>query len=349
MPPLLTDTFDAFGLDIGDRSLKAAYLRRSGKGIRLTSAGSVAVAKGVFEKGALVKPDLFCEHIQRLLAACGPKKITTRYVHACLPETQTFLKLLSFENVPPEELPARIREALPRHIPLSIDETYLDWTVMGAVGEGGVRVLVGAIPKKTSDSYTDALRRCSLVPVSLQIEAQAMLRALLPDEVALDACPLAVVDLGATRSSFVLFDRGSIQFTVTIPIAGEDATAQLASALSLPLEEAENAKHTMGLDPQKGGGSVRNILLPQVGKLCEAIQTNAKFYEEHFKETRSLQTVLLTGGGSLLLGLAQELQLALPGARIAHGNATTRLYRGEELGLHPSYATAIGLALTNVL
>src|SRR3989338_5264170 len=126
--PLLTDTFDAFGLDIGDRSLKAAYVSGRRSAAVLKSIGAVEIPEGVFDAGALIAPDMLCEHVQKLLAASGPKKIKTKYVHACLPETQTFLKLLTFENVSPEELPAAIREELPRHVPLAPEELYLDWT-----------------------------------------------------------------------------------------------------------------------------------------------------------------------------------------------------------------------------
>lgn len=346
--PLLTDTFDAFGLDIGDRSLKAAYVRRSGKRLVLKNIGSIEVEEGVFDRGALMKPDVLCRHVRQLVAATRPKSISARYVHACLPETQTFIKLLSLPDTSADELPAAIREELPRHIPLSMDELYVDWAVLPKQTESGLAVLVGAIPKKTSDAYTAALRQCGLVPVSLQIEAQAMLRALLGAEPPDDKA-LAVVDIGATRSSFVLYDRGSIQFTVTIPVASEDATAAIAAKLAIPMEEAERAKQTMGLDPQKGSGMVRNILMPLVSELRDAIQKNAAFYEERFAGSRTIKTVLLVGGGSLLPGLLEELQLALPGAAISFGNPGARLWRGEELGLNPSYTTAIGLALSNTL
>ncbi|MBI1961613.1 MAG: pilus assembly protein PilM [Parcubacteria group bacterium] len=346
--PLLTDTFDAFGLDIGDRSLKAAYLTGRRSAAALKSIGAIDVPNGVFDAGALKAPDALREHVQKLLAVSGPKKIKTKYVHACLPETHTFLKLLTFEGVGPEELPAAIREELPRHVPLSPEELYLDWAVVAPeLPATSTRVLVGAIPKETSDSYTAALRRCGLVPVSLQIEAQAMLRALLPDDPEADS-PFAVVDIGATRSSFVLYDRGSIQFTVTIPVSGVAATERIANGLHLAPEEAENAKQAMGLDPQKGGGSVRAILLPLINELSGAIQKNAAFYQEHFPESRGVATVLLCGGGSLLPGLFEELQLSLPGASISHGNPGAHVESGAKLGITLPYTTAIGLALSNM-
>ncbi|MBI2050723.1 MAG: pilus assembly protein PilM [Parcubacteria group bacterium] len=345
---ILTDTFDAFGLDIGDRSLKAVHLAGRGKNIRVRTHGSCEVPKGVFEKGTLVAPDKLCASLRALLASCAPKKIKTRYVHACLPETHTFIKLLEFSDVSGPELGARVREELPSHVPLDIDDAYIDWTVVGTTDQGGLRVLAGAIPKQTSDSYTNALRACGLIPLSLQVEAQAIVRALVDRNAPLQG-PLAIVDIGATRSSFILYDRGSIQFTVSIPSSGEDATEAIASKLSISYEEAENAKRTMGLDPGLGEGTVAKILAPMALSLTSAIQKNCMFYGEHFPGTQPVAGILLCGGGAAMPGFLGTLSDTMPGIAIAHGNPVLHVAGGEEAGLGLSHTTAIGLALTQLI
>ncbi len=346
---ILTDTFDAFGLDIGDRSLKAVYLAGSGARIRVKSHGQAEVPKGVFDRGTLVAPDKLCASVSSLLASCAPKKITTRYVHACLPETHTFIKLLELPQVSAAELGARVREELPSHVPLSIEDAYIDWTVVGQNEQGALRVLAGAIPKKTSDSYTQALASCGLIPLSLQVEAQAIVRALIDAHAADTRGPLAIVDIGATRSSFALYDRGSLQFTVSIPIAGEDATELIASKLSLSYEEAEHAKQSMGLNPNKGEGGVAAILGPMALSLADAIRKNCVFYGEHFPGTAPVSGILLCGGGSLLPGLLGTLSDCMPGIAIGHGDPNTHVPNGELAGLGLSHTTAIGLALTHLI
>jgi len=345
---ILTDNFDAFGLDIGDRSLKAVHLARSGARIRVRSIGQAEVPKGVFDKGTLIAPEKLCASLHSLFASCAPKKIKTRYVHACLPETHTFIKLLEFTGVSGNELGARVREELPSHVPIDIDGAYIDWTIVGTTQQGAVQVLAGAIPKQTSDSYTDALRNCGLIPLSLQVEAQAIVRALV-DQHAPEPGPLAIVDIGATRSSFILYDRGSIQFTVSIPSSGEDATETIASKLSISHEEAENAKRTMGLDPDKGEGTVAKILAPMALSLASAIQKNCIFYGEHFPGTAPIAGILLCGGGSAMPGFLGTLSDTMPGIAIAHGNPVLHIANGEEAGLTLAHATAIGLALTQLL
>lgn len=344
---LLSNTFNAFGLDIGDRSLKAVHLKKRGKDIALNAKGTISVPPGVFDKGALVQPEGLKDAIARLLASCKPR-IPTQYVHACLPETHTFIKVLEFSDIDSRELAALVREELPRHVPLDIEDSYVDWKVIPQDKPEVVRVLAGAIPKKTSDEYTSALRLAGLVPLSLQVEAQAMLRALVDSNLE-HTGPIVIVDLGATRSSFVLYDQGSIQFTVSIPVAGDAATAEIGRVLSLSQEEAENAKAMIGLNPSKGGGAVYRALLPMATDLCNAIYHNRVFYGEHFAHARPVENIMLCGGASLMPGLAETLAVMMKDTVVTHADPCLRVRECEEGELTLSYATATGLALTNLV
>ncbi|MDZ4221754.1 MAG: pilus assembly protein PilM, partial [Patescibacteria group bacterium] len=320
---------------------------KRGRDIVLKTKAQVDVPKDVFDRGALVRPEGLKDAITNLLASCKPR-IPTQYVHACLPETHTFIKMLEFGNVDARQLGALVREELPRHVPLDIEDSYVDWKIIPQDNPEAVRVLAGAIPKKTSDEYTAALRLAGLVPLSLQVEAQAMLRSLVDSNLE-HTGPIAIVDLGATRSSFVLYDQGSIQFTVSIPVAGDAATAEIADKLSLSQQEAENAKRVIGLNPAKGGGAVYRALLPMANDLCGAIYRNRVFYGEHFAHARPVTNIMLCGGGSLLPGLAETLAVMMKDTVVTHADPWLRVRENEKDELTLSYATAIGLALTNLV
>ncbi len=345
---IFTTTFDSFGLDIGDRSLKVAYLKPYGTSAQLSSTGSIDVPKGVFDKGALIKPDIFCEYLTKLLDNVAPKKIKTKYVHACLPETHTFIKLLSIDAKSSEEIPALIRDELPRHVPLDINDTYLDWSIVPNqnIDPSKASVLVGVIPKKTSDAYTSSLRNCNLIPVSLQIEAQAILRSVLPYNEP-EKKSLAVVDIGATRASFILFDHGSIQFTISVPFASDDMTNRIAQELSLSQTDAEKAKTNIGLDKTKGKGSLLTVLGPMVQELATIFKKNTSFYKEHFAGASPINDIMLCGGGAQLQGLPEMLSELLPNIKITRANPMINAHDAEKHNLNLSYTTAIGLGLTN--
>ena len=377
---LLTNTFDSFGLDIGDRSIKAAYIKKRGTDFELVSFGKQDIGSGVFSQGKIVEPKKLQQSILKLVSSMHGKKIPTSYVHACLPETHTFIKVLSIQPVSADKLPAQIREELPNHIPLNIDELYLDWHILPNPDEdqSNMNVLVGAIPKTTSDSYTNVLQQIGLKTISLQIEAEAILRGMLPLKTEYTE-PLAVIDIGATRSSFVCYDKGTIQFTVSLPLASDEITRQIMQALKLSEEKAEQAKRLCGLDPDKCDQAILKVLEPAIGSLASSISQNSLFYTEHFDRAKPITSIMLCGGGANMRGIIKALSAKLPDKKIYLGNPLLNLTKRrkhvhetnktntsldfiknpkltKDYNIPPefagsrqlSYATAIGLALTNV-
>ena len=64
--------------------------------------------KGIFEQGVIIDQNKFENSIIELLKSVKPKNIPTSYVHACLPETHTFIKVITIEAVKKEKLATAI-------------------------------------------------------------------------------------------------------------------------------------------------------------------------------------------------------------------------------------------------
>lgn len=374
--PLFSNNFESFGLDIGDRSLKTAFIRKVGGRPKLLSYNSAALPAGILESGQIKNQKELATVIKKLVQTARGKKISTPYVNVCLPETKTFIKLITVKKVPPEEIKSALTAELPNHIPLPVADLALDRQIIEETGEG-LRVLVGAVPKEIADDYVKLILAAGLKPMSLAIEAEAILRALLPLHHAPDKA-LCVVDLGAIRSGFILYDRGSIQFTVSLPIAGERMTETVAGKLKLTGAEAERAKKLCGLDRTRCQGAISDILLPVVLELSQAIKKNIAFYSEHFSKTAAVSDIILCGGGANTRELKTTLCAQIPNVAVHYGNPFLnigRSYKKKGLAkknekialdfLNPTlslkadsmpltaeeastFATAIGLALTNI-
>lgn len=374
--PLFFNNFESFGLDIGDHSLKAAFIRKIGGRPALLSYNSLPVPDGVLASGQIKKQKELAGLIKQLLASARGKKISTPYVNICLPETRTFIKLITVKTTAPEEIKTSIAAELPNHIPLPAADLALDWQIVEEK-DGQTRILVGAVPKDIADDYVKLSLAAGLKPMSLQIEAEAILRALLPLQSAPSAA-LCIVDLGASRSGFILYDRGSIQFTVSLPIAGERMSALVAEKLKLTAAEAERAKKICGLDQSRCQGAVSDILAPVISELAAAVKKNIAFYREHFPDGAAVDNIILGGGSSNLKNLKIALGRELPNAAVHYGNPFLNIGRNYKKGpsgksgkveldfLNPAwpaksksampltdeeastFATAIGLALANV-
>lgn len=347
--PFIAANFDAFGLDIGDRSLKIAYIKNRGGQPRLLSYGAVDLPAGILDKGLIKDPAALTAAIIKLRANVHGKKIKTIYTHACLPETQTFIKLLTLTGKNDGQLPALIREELPNHIPLPPDQLFVDWQVVKEEGER-LNILVGAVPKTIAESYTAVLQAAGLTAVSLQIEAEAILRSLLPQR-ELPRTPLAIIDIGASRSSFIAFDQGAIQFSSSLNFAGEALTEVIKNKLHLEWPEAEKAKILCGLDKSTGEGIVVELVGEAVANLISDIKRDLAYYSEHFSPPAPIAALILCGGGALMRQLPETLRAAIPNLNIYLGNPLLNLVKKPE-PLPPAsaitYTTALGLALSNI-
>ncbi len=329
--PFIAANFDAFGLDIGDRSLKIAHIKNRRGQLELLSYGALEIPAGILEKGLLKNPAALAAAIVKLRQNVHGKKIKTVYVHACLPETQTFIKLLTLTGRPDGQLPALIREELPNHIPLPPDQLFVDWQVVKTEGEK-INILVGAVPKTIAESYTAVLAAAGLTAVSLQIEAEAILRSLLPQH-ELPRTSLAVIDIGASRSSFVAFDQGTIQFSSSLNFAGDALSAVIKNKLNLEWDEAEKAKIMCGLDKNAGEGIVVELVSEAVAELISDIKRDLAYYSEHFKAEKPIGALILCGGGALMRQLPETLRAELPNLNIYLGNPLLNLTKNLKSAL----------------
>lgn len=292
------------GLDISERVFRLVEIRRGPffrRGLRLYRYTEERIPDGLVVAGEFKKPDLIAEHLRNLIRkAYG--RLTTRGAVVSLPETRTFIKVISVKKPEkPEAIPAAILAEAELHIPTPISDLYLDWQHLDdpkgmPVGKS-MGVTIAAAPKHVIDSYSSALEAAGLVPLAFEIEAQAIVRSVI--SAADDAArPIGIVDFGATRSSFIVFDRGTIQFTVSIPLSGDVVTRRISEALSVDVQEAERTKRQCGVDAHKCGTKLWSIMEPFLSEMADRIIDAVGFYRDHFPGGRVLDEIVLCGGGA---------------------------------------------------
>jgi type IV pilus assembly protein PilM len=160
----------------------------------------------------------------------------------------------------------------------------------------------------------------------------------------------ALLDLGATRSSLIIYDNNSVQFSITLPYSGELITTAISQQLHIPYEEAEQKKVQCGLKftKKKADQPIWNILTTQANTLAKEIEKAIMFYYSHFPHANSITHITMCGGGSRMDRLPEMLSVKLkieckPGHPWKNLNLSKKHLREAPDGL--SYATAIGLAL----
>jgi len=231
------------------------------------------------------------------------------------------------------------------------------------IGMSGIRlevkvhIVTGAV--SAVQNIVKCVRRCGLEVADLILQPMASAEAVLtPDEKELG---VVLIDIGGGTTDVAVFSEGAIRHTVTIPIAGDQITNDIAMALRTPTAEAEEIKIRYGVakqtlaDPDQtlevpGLGdreprslsrqSLAAVIEPRVEELFAFVQQVIR--ESGYEDVLS-SGVVLTGGTSIMPGMAELAEdIFLKPTRIGMPE-----YQGQlsDVVRSPRYATVLGLLL----
>ena len=311
----------AFGLDIGDLAIKLLQLEKQWRGFRKPSmfvvknSRTVNLPPGYIVNGELQQPEMVRKKILQILGKDGGKfkPITSPWAVVDLPEPKTFLKLIDIESPPAQITVDDVNYHARKHLPYELEETYLDWHIVNNNNETSKfsQVLIGAAPKIIADSYTYLLHSVGLMPISLEIEAISLARAMITADKNYEGEARAILDLGATRSSIIIYDKGSIQFSTTINFSGELITMALMQELKLEYEVAEQLKINNGMTYDEKYPRYFKVVNNLTEALVNEIKIALNFYKERFANTNPITHITMCGGVSQLKNIDNFLSRKL--------------------------------------
>jgi len=336
-----------FGLDISDLALRLVKLEKKGKKIILSSYNEVRLPQGVITEGIIKEKIKLAEAVNKLIKETKGKKINTKNLITALPEPKTFIKVIDIPKVPEEKIKETVEKEIENHIPLNLDEIYLDWQVFNdSPHDEKIKMLIGAAPKEVVNSYLSFFNENKFVPYAFEIEAAAIARSLMNYDSSEDS--KIIIDFGAVRTGLIVYDHGAVQLTVSLPISGDKITDSIKDTLNIDRVKAEKAKIVCGLDKNKCEGALLKILNASIEKLATQIKKSINFYQANFPDNNKISEIILCGGGANFLQIDQILseKLSLP---VKIGNPMIHVQQTKKSSLPKnkvlSYTTAIGLAL----
>ena len=358
-----------FGLDISDLSLKIVKLKKKGKFYNLASFGEEKIKPGIIREGEIKDQDSLAEIIKTAVKKVKGEKLKTKYIIASLPEEKSFLQVIQMPKMSEDDLKSAVIYEAENYIPLPIQEVYLDSQIVPSARSHSEKfdVLLAALPKKTVDPYLFSFKKAGLQPKALEIESLSITRALVKNSVT--ASPVLMIDLGETRTTFIVFAGGAPRFTSSITVSSGSFNEIISKNLGVSLVEAERLKMRYGLEERvefkikdketeikKGQGKIFEALIPALVDLIQQIRRYLEYYRTHFgyADNKGVTKILLCGGGANLKGLSELLALELripveianPWVNILPGGPKEMPGLSAERAL--SYTTALGLALRGI-
>lgn len=348
---------NAFGLDFGDRSVKLVQLSRRGVGLgkkryKLNHASSFDLPPGLIVDGEIQRPEEVLRLLRRHLMSRNKGLVKSPWVVTSLPEPKTYVQLIKVKIDSEDEKidPRSVIEQAPSYLPFDLESVYLDWQLVDCEDVCGKErsVLLAAVPKTIADSYASFLNIAGLSPLSMEVEAAAITRSVINRDKNLKSEARGILDLGAARSSFIIYDHGAVQFSLSLPVSGQKITEAISRTLKIDPTEAEKIKRECGLESKKCQGKTKKVLIEILDDLTDKIFQAINFYKLHFPDKNPLTVIRITGGGANMPALESYLSSKLK-IKVRKANPWVNLFPVDKPPMPPEeslrYATAIGLAM----
>ncbi|MDJ0325039.1 type IV pilus assembly protein PilM [Cryobacterium sp. PH31-AA6] len=342
-------TANVVGIDIGSGAVRAVEVSDAGKAKpTLVRYHEVALPEGAVSRGEVLEPNTVAAAIKQLWSAGGFK---SKNVVLGMGNHRVLARDLSVPKMPLK----RIRESLPFQvqdlISVPVADALLDfYPISESEGETGPQIngLLVAAVKEAVLGNVRAVELAGLTPVEVDLIPFALSRSIFRGASTDDA--VVQIDIGAGTTTVVITYAGVPQFVRLIPTGGEDLTQALMLRLTIPAEQAEHLKRTLGLAGTAPGNEAAVSIIREVTtELLNSLRNTINY----FVNTRNdvpVARIVLTGGGAQLGGFADALTEVTrlpvvqpnPADSVGIGRGVNQEALKETRG---TYLVALGLAL----
>jgi len=365
---LFNKSTSVLGVDIGSSSVKVIQLKNENGRAVLETYGELATGP-YGDKAVGQAVTLASDQLSALLSDLFREaNITTKLGAISIPLRSSLLVNIEVPDMPEDKLATMIPIEARKYIPVPITEVMLDWSIIPESNRSRyipgqaptpqptsddknnqvldvkkLKVLIVAIHNDTLRQYEQIAKDSKIDTEFLEIETFSAMRASIQSDFGVTA----IVDLGAVTTKLVVVEQGIIRLSHTINKGAQDITLAIERSLSVPFIKAEEIKREVGLVEKFGDKDIGQTISPITEYIFSEVNQAMVEYQKDY--SRSIDKVILIGGGAMLKGLLPIAEERLY-APVILGTPFDRVEAPAFLknalnNIGPEFAVSIGLAL----
>ena len=282
------------GLDIGSRSIKAAEITETKRGLALKRFGIVDIAHGAIEEGTINDAETVAESIKQLFKSYNIKESN---VAVSIGGYSVIVKKISVQTMDEEKLQETIHFEAEQYIPFDISDVNLDFQILGESesNPGQMNVFLVAAKKEMVNDYINLVNLAGLNPCIVDVEAFA-LQNTFEANYDLKSENTALIDIGASKTSLNILKGNSSLFMRDVSLGCGQINQKIMSLIECSFEEAEQLKY--GDKPDKlTAEDLKGIISSVVADWCTEIRRALDFFYSTYPEDQ-IKRIILSGGGA---------------------------------------------------
>ena len=337
------------GLDVGSSSVKMVELDGKINNLNLVSLGFENLPDNTIVDGQIMELNVVSDVIN---SVCANNQINANQVVTSVSGHSVILKNIILPPMSGEELEESIDWHAEEHIPYDLADVTLDYQVTAETHDA-THVLIAACKRERIDNIKQAIQLSGKQPVVIDVDTFALQNCYEINYQPDDSQVVTLLNIGAATMNVNIVKGTRSLFTRDISIGGSQFTDVLQRSLGLSFQQAEAVKRGVA---EASDGIEEKSIEPLINNVTEIvameIQKTFDFYRATTEDNETVvQKILLSGGGSKLSGLAEDLsrRLELPVEILdpfRNIKVDTRKFDPDYLSeIMPEMAVAVGLAV----
>ncbi len=341
------------GIDLGHFSVKLVEIDRTPQGWKISRSTSFTTPEHSLRDGKVSDPNAMGAAIKAAMKAAG---MNAKHAVVSVQGASVVVRNVRLPRMAPQVLQKSIKYEAGRYVPTSVEDSYIEFEIIGLVDESQMEALIVAAPKDLVESRMAACEAAGLTVDVVDVGSFASYRSLIeanPSQNWMDKT-VALVDFGCTTTNVSVISNGFFSMCRTVASGSANLTEALKTFFDLTAEDAELGKSQLNiaelLDEKPTENPPLRVLHPYVDELVREIRRSINYYESQQVDgviPSPVTTIILTGGGSKLNGTQAYLSAKLGLEVLTLGvfdnptviQATPPIDRGEDLSV------ASGLAM----
>jgi len=339
------------GLDVGSSSIKMVELEGKGDNLNLVNLGFENLPSDTIIDGQIMELNTVSDVIRNL---CVNHGVNADNVVTGVSGHSVIIKNIVLPRMSREELEESIDWHAEEHIPYDLADVSLDYQVTAETSEA-THVLIAACKRERIDSMRQAIQLSGRQPVVIDVDTFALQNCYEANYHPAESDVVTLLNIGASTMNVNIVKGSRSLFTRDITVGGSQFTDVLQRNLGLSYQQAEAVKRGAGSAPNADEKAIEPLMSNVTEVVANEIQKTFDFYRATTEDNHTVvQKILISGGGSKLQGLAQELSARLelpvevlnPFRNIKVDNR--KFDAGYISEIMPEMAVAVGLAIRGV-
>ena len=308
---------DVLGIDIGVSSIKIAWVHKAAAGAEVKASAVKQVTRS--ETGNFI--DSNTDFVAGIIKSYVKEiNFPGKKAYLCISGPNIFVRRISLVSMPKDELQQAVKWAVRDQVSADLEKTIIDYQVLGEAKDSKGTVLINILAaiagKRFVFECVDVIAKAGLNLSGISLFAFSL------SDISKKNPIMAVLDIGAFKSEFILFNDSLPQFSRVLPGSGNEFTKTMTGALvsdkgklELTYDEAEKLKIEVGI-PDEGAPVVKqeisnaqfiSMFRPVVEKLENDLRRSMEYCRAQLK-LYVPKKIYVTGGGSLLKNLDKILE-----------------------------------------